>query len=192
MIVVCNSTPLIALAKINRLRLLKDFFSEISIPEEVYDEVVRRGGGLAGASEVASCKWICTYQVINSLAVDALCISLDKGEAEAIVLSGRDALLIIERVRKDLIAQLLPAQGDRARARVPAGALPGRVDGLLQSAILFSQQRSLYSRGPKLLQFKRKIIIERGLCERLCGSGRTGVRSKRLQRAKTSVKTDAL
>jgi len=111
MIVVCNSTPLIALAKINRLRLLKDFFSEISIPEEVYDEVVRRGGGLAGASEVASCKWICTYQVINSLAVDALCISLDKGEAEAIVLSReRDALLIIERVRKDLIAQHLPAQ----------------------------------------------------------------------------------
>jgi len=97
MIVVCNSTPLIALAKINRLRLLKDFFGEISIPEEVYDEVVRRGGGLAGASEVASCKWICTDQVINSLAVDALCISLDKGEAEAIVLSReRDALLIID------------------------------------------------------------------------------------------------
>jgi predicted nucleic acid-binding protein len=36
--VVCNSTPLIALAKINQLRLLKEFFDEIVIPEEVYDD----------------------------------------------------------------------------------------------------------------------------------------------------------
>ncbi|MCX6680778.1 MAG: DUF3368 domain-containing protein [Methanothrix sp.] len=97
MIVVCNSTPLIALAKINQLRLLKEFFEEIFIPEEVYDEVVRRGGSRAGASEVAACIWIRTEQVINRLAVDALCISLDKGEAEAIVLSSeKGALLIID------------------------------------------------------------------------------------------------
>jgi predicted nucleic acid-binding protein len=97
MIVVCNSTPLIALAKINQLKLLKEFFEEIFIPEEVYDEVVRRGGGLAGASEVATCTWIKTGQVINRLAVDSLCISLDKGEAEAIVFSSeKEALLIID------------------------------------------------------------------------------------------------
>jgi hypothetical protein len=50
MIAVSNSTPLIALAKINRLDLLKDYFGKIYIPEEVYDEVVRRGGDLAGSS----------------------------------------------------------------------------------------------------------------------------------------------
>lgn len=55
------------------------------------------GGSLAGASEVAACIWIRTEQVINRLAVDALCISLDKGEAEAIVLSSeKGALLIID------------------------------------------------------------------------------------------------
>ncbi|MHB8117631.1 MAG: DUF3368 domain-containing protein [Methanothrix sp.] len=30
--------------------------------DQVYDEVVRRGGGLAGASEVAACTWIRTGQ----------------------------------------------------------------------------------------------------------------------------------
>jgi len=83
MIAVSNSTPLIALAKINRLDILKDYFGKIYIPEEVYDEVVRRGGDLAGSSEVASCTWIKVEQVTNRMAVEALSLSLDKGEAEA-------------------------------------------------------------------------------------------------------------
>ena len=35
MIAVSNSTPLIALAKIGQLDLLKEYFGEIYIPEEV-------------------------------------------------------------------------------------------------------------------------------------------------------------
>jgi uncharacterized protein len=58
MIVISNSTPLIALAKIGKLFLLKEYFGEIRIPEEVYDEVVRRGSSMAGSAEVASCNWI--------------------------------------------------------------------------------------------------------------------------------------
>jgi uncharacterized protein len=97
MIVISNSTPLIALAKIDKLYLLKEYFGEICIPEEVYDEVVRRGSSMAGSAEVASCNWITREQVTNRLAVEALCISLDRGEAEAIVLANeRNGLLIID------------------------------------------------------------------------------------------------
>jgi predicted nucleic acid-binding protein len=97
MIVISNSTPLIALAKIGKLFLLKEYFGEICIPEEVYDEVVRRGGSMAGSAEVASCNWIIWEHVTNKLAVEALCISLDRGEAEAIVLAKeRKGLLIID------------------------------------------------------------------------------------------------
>jgi uncharacterized protein len=97
MTAISNSTPLIALSKIDHLQLLKDYFGEILIPEEVYDEVVRRGRDLAGAAEVASCTWIVRAKVANRLAIDALSISLDRGEAEAIVLaSERDALLLID------------------------------------------------------------------------------------------------
>jgi hypothetical protein len=42
-VVVSNSSPLIYLAKLNRLTLLKSLFREVSIPSEVYNEVVRKG-----------------------------------------------------------------------------------------------------------------------------------------------------
>jgi uncharacterized protein len=108
MIAVSNSTPLIALSKIDRLDLLKEYFSEIYIPEEVFDEVVRRGRNLAGSSEVASCNWIKVEPVKNRMAVEALGLSLDKGEAEAIVLSReKESLLIIDDGAGRKTAELL-------------------------------------------------------------------------------------
>jgi predicted nucleic acid-binding protein len=97
MIVVSNSTPLIALSRINKFGLLKEYFGEIHIPKEVFDEVVTRGGNLSGAEEAASAEWIKVGNVGNKIAVESLSITLDKGEAEAIVLAReKDALLIID------------------------------------------------------------------------------------------------
>ena len=128
MIVICNSTPLIALAKINQLQLLKEYFGEVLIPEEVYDEVVRRGSGLAGAVEIAACDWITRAQVTNRLAVDALCISLDRGEAEAIVLaSEKNGLLII----------------DDGEGRKAARQLGLKITGTIGILLLASKERKL-------------------------------------------------
>ena len=97
MIVVSNSTPLIALSRINKFGLLREYFGEIHIPKEVFDEVVTRGGNLSGAEEAASAEWIKVGNVGNKIAVESLSITLDKGEAEAIVLAReKDALLIID------------------------------------------------------------------------------------------------
>ncbi len=74
----------IALAKIRRLDLLKHFFGTVFIPQEVYDEVVTRGGQLYGAEEVSRASWIHVVSVGNRTAVDALSLNLDRGEAEAI------------------------------------------------------------------------------------------------------------
>ena len=52
MIVVSNSSPLIALARIGRLNLLASLFKRILIPAEVEHEVTIAGRGLAGAEEV--------------------------------------------------------------------------------------------------------------------------------------------
>lgn len=41
--IVCNATPLIYLAKVGKLELLRQIFGEILIPEEVKAEVIDRG-----------------------------------------------------------------------------------------------------------------------------------------------------
>lgn len=87
MIVVSNSTPLISLAKIDRLDLLKAIFSRVQIPQGVYEEVVLEGEGLAGAREVSDAGWIETVEVSDKSAVEELKGELDKGESEAIVLA---------------------------------------------------------------------------------------------------------
>lgn len=85
--VVSNSTPLIALSRIRRFHLLRDLFSEISIPSAVYEEVVSAGDGRAGGPEVENAQWILNHQVKNKDLVAFLRISLDAGEAEAIALA---------------------------------------------------------------------------------------------------------
>ncbi len=95
MIVVSNSTPLIALSRISKLGLLKEYFGETYIPREVYDEVVTRGGHLSGAKEVASSEWIKVVDVNNKVAVESLGLVLGKGEAEAIVLAKEKGDLLI-------------------------------------------------------------------------------------------------
>ena len=85
--VVSNSTPLIALSRIRRLHLLRELFSEVTIPAAVYDEVVIAGDGRAGGPEVENAQWIIHHQVKNKDLVAFLRISLDAGEAEAIALA---------------------------------------------------------------------------------------------------------
>lgn len=106
--VVSNSTPLIALSRINEFSLLKEYFGEVYIPKEVYEEVVTRGGNLFGAEEVALAEWIKVENVKNRIAVESLSIALDKGEAEAIVLAReKDTLLIIDEGDGRRIAESL-------------------------------------------------------------------------------------
>jgi len=42
---VCNATPLIALARIGRLDLLRLAFEQVVIPKAVYEQVVVKGNG---------------------------------------------------------------------------------------------------------------------------------------------------
>jgi hypothetical protein len=57
-IVVSNSSPLVALARIGRLALLASFYKRILIPAEVHHEVTVAGRGLPGAEEVRNANWI--------------------------------------------------------------------------------------------------------------------------------------
>jgi predicted nucleic acid-binding protein len=58
LIVVSNSSPLIALSIVNSLDLLHALYGTIYIPEAVFHEVVIRGAGRPGATAVANTAWI--------------------------------------------------------------------------------------------------------------------------------------
>ena len=61
MIVVSDSSPLIALASIGRLHLLHDLFGEVFVPPAVWAEVLHEQR--AGAAEVQAATWISTVPV---------------------------------------------------------------------------------------------------------------------------------
>ncbi len=87
MIVVADATPLIALAKIGRLALLRHLFGELSIPEAVLAEVTLAAPHRAGADEIRQAQWIHTVAIRDITKVRYLRVELDPGEAEALVLA---------------------------------------------------------------------------------------------------------
>jgi len=103
--VVCNASPLINLARIGKLGLLRELYNELIIPEAVWHEVVVEGAGQPGAEEVKVADWIKTQSVANRDFKRALRQELDAGEAEAIVLAleiGAELLLMDERLGREV------------------------------------------------------------------------------------------
>jgi uncharacterized protein len=107
--VVSNSTPLIYLAKIGRLDLLKELFSEVLIPKEVYKEVVERGKSLR-IKDAYIVEAAVTQGWIKVVAADPvkMPIELDKGEEEALSLAIKlKATVLIDEVSARSAARLL-------------------------------------------------------------------------------------
>lgn len=107
--VVADSGPLISLASISQLDLLRSLFDIICIPQAVFQEVVDAGNGRAGSEEVAHAKWIERHAVKNKREVGRFMTDdgLDKGEGEAIVLAremNARLLIIDDRIARDCAA----------------------------------------------------------------------------------------
>ena len=109
MSVVSNASPLINLARIGKLTLLRDLYGELIVPEAVWQEVVIEGAGQPGADEVESATWIKTQAATNRQLVNALQQDLDAGEAEAIALTleiGAELLLMDEHLGRETARHL--------------------------------------------------------------------------------------
>ena len=107
MIVISDSTILIGLVKIGKLDLLKEIFSKGYIPEEVFIEVVERGKGKPGSKNIKEAAWIESKSVNDKIQVSFLLGSLEKGEAEVLVLAremNADLILLDEeKARKSAV-----------------------------------------------------------------------------------------
>ena len=100
MIVVSNTSPIIALAGIRQLDLLRAVHGEILVPDAVFDEITVAGAGQPGAREVAAAEWIKRRPALDAPLVNALSLELDAGEAQAIALAVEvraDLILLDER-----------------------------------------------------------------------------------------------
>jgi len=85
--VISNSSPLIHLAKLGQLNLLRQFFNEILVPEAVHKECVIEGKDREDAKAIEKAEWIKVLSIKDKSLKKALTMTLDEGEAEAIVLA---------------------------------------------------------------------------------------------------------
>mgnify|MGYP000058902106 CR=1 FL=1 len=84
--IVADSGPLISLAIIGQLDLLRQLYKHVLVPPAVWDEVTVKGQGMPGAHAVSQLTWLEILkpepQVLRPLS-----ILVDPGEAEAIALA---------------------------------------------------------------------------------------------------------
>lgn len=101
--IVSNSTPLIYLAKLGKLNILKEIYGKVVIPEEVYQEVVVRGKE-EGYSDALSVEvavkegWIERKNVKTNSVLKDFAPELDMGEIAVLMLAEKyeDPLLLID------------------------------------------------------------------------------------------------
>lgn len=95
------------MAQVKQLELLRKLFSEIYIPDGVYNEVVIKGEGEVGSEETKDAikeGWIIRESIRDEVAVNALSSILGGGESEVIVLYkelSADYAVIDERTARD-------------------------------------------------------------------------------------------
>ena len=115
MIAVVNATPLIALALLEGLDLLRELFGQVVVPPLVYHEVAVQGRGRPGADALAAADWILVRAPSSSPAIEPLLLGLDAGELQVLLLArelAADWVLLDERLgRRVARAMGLPVKG---------------------------------------------------------------------------------
>jgi len=100
--VICNTTPFIALASIDRIGLLKDIYSSVITPKAVIEEV--SAGGAIRVQNLASLDWI--EVVPNIVTVEnRILFQLDYGERQVVLNAlelKADLVLIDDRSARNI------------------------------------------------------------------------------------------
>lgn len=103
---VINAGPLVALALLDQLDLLRALFTECWVPQTVFNEVAAAGIGKPGAQSLQGAAWQARVRVAP-IPDPLLVMELDAGEAEVISLARQlsPCLAIIDERRGRRIAQ---------------------------------------------------------------------------------------
>ncbi|PZN82931.1 MAG: DUF3368 domain-containing protein, partial [Candidatus Methylumidiphilus alinenensis] len=109
MTVICNATPLIAFARINRLELLCKVAGNLIIPEAVSREISDYQGKGKALIALPKENWISIASVQSEQQVRLLLPTLDRGEAEviALALEWRPKLVLMDELTGRKVAESL-------------------------------------------------------------------------------------
>ncbi len=101
MTVVSDASPLIGLAAVGKLDLLRSLYGEVWIPEAVHREAVASRPDAPGGDAIGASPWVRVRPVTDARLVAALAVELDPGEAAAIALAAEaDATLLLMDERR--------------------------------------------------------------------------------------------
>jgi predicted nucleic acid-binding protein len=108
MIVVSDSSPLIALCDLGKLDLLRLLYGQVVLPDAVWRETAIMGQDKPERKELLEASWIECVKVRNQVLAKSLAQKLDVGESEAIVLAlelNADLLLMDERLGRNVASR---------------------------------------------------------------------------------------
>jgi len=144
MLVVSNTSAILNLAIIDRLSLIREQFTTITIPKGVLEEL-RVGENLPGSKKILEAldvKWLQVEEVQDSAILRILKRELDAGEAEAI------ALALETRAQWVLL--------DESEARRIAKALGLKVTGVLGILLLAYRKKRVPSLRSEMERLREK------------------------------------
>ena len=157
--VVTNSGPLIALASIGQLDLLRALYLTVLVPDAVWHEVTEAGAGRPGARELPITSWA-IKTTLDPPPDRLLTEELGAGEADAIALAVRRKarLLLMDDRRARRVAEL--AYGLRVKG-VAGIVVAAKRSGLIAAArpLLEMMQARGYYLSPRLIN---RACVEAG------------------------------
>ncbi|GAK57320.1 hypothetical protein U27_04285 [Candidatus Vecturithrix granuli] len=104
--VICNTTPFIALAAVNEIRLLQQIYTSVIVPEAVVEEL--KVGGAIQTPNLTELEWIRIVPNVTTVE-DRLLFQLDYGERHVILNALQlkaDLVLIDDRVARNIAEYL--------------------------------------------------------------------------------------
>lgn len=150
--IVCDTGPLIALAIVDRVDLLRRLFSRVLVPRAVLDELSAGGSDRAGARTVLAAEWLETIEEVEPDPL--LSAELGAGEAAAIAsayVMQPSAIVLLD----DRKARRVAVQAYLLQVRGSAGVLVAAKRAGLVSAVrplLESMIAAGYFLSPRLVE----------------------------------------
>ncbi|MBD3307029.1 DUF3368 domain-containing protein [candidate division KSB3 bacterium] len=147
--IISNSTPLIAFARIGAFPLLQRLVKQLVIPTAVAHEIAEYGPEQPGFIDVTQESWITVQTVQSQQHVQLLLPTLDRGEAEVIALAVEQQarLVLIDELTGRQVAESLgiPITGSvglliQAKQRGDILAIRPYIDAMLEQGIRYSQR----------------------------------------------------